>query len=82
MKYGSVISMLDVVAVHDMKAGDEVTLDYCACSATVDHRRMVLGPFDWLIWRRWSSWKISRRSFDYVPENRRVGSSLLLGLGE
>ena len=36
---------LELVAVRDLTKGEAVTLDYCACSATVEHRRMVLGPF-------------------------------------
>ena len=63
---------MDVVAVQDLKAGDEITLDYCACSATVDHRRMVLGPFGLAHLAVVELVEDVEEEFpDYVPENRR-----------
>jgi hypothetical protein len=63
---------VEVVAVQDMKAGDEITLDYCACSATVDHRRMVLGPFGLAHLAAVELVEDIEEEFpDYVPENRR-----------
>ena len=63
---------VEVVAVQDMKAGDEVTLDYCACSATVDHRRMVLSPFGLAHLATVELVEDIEEEFpDYVPENRR-----------
>ena len=62
----------EVVAVQDMKAGDEITLDYCACSATVEHRRMVLGPFGLAHLAAVELVEDIEEEFpDYVPENRR-----------
>ena len=62
----------EVVAMQDMKAGDEVTLDYCACSATVDHRRMVLGPFGLAHLAAVELVEDVEEEFpDHIPENRR-----------
>ena len=63
---------VDVVAVRDLKAGDEITLDYCACSATVDHRRMVLGPFGLAHLAAVELVEDVEEEFpDHIPENRR-----------
>ena len=63
---------LELVAVQDLKAGDEITLDYCACSATVDHRRMVLGPFGLTHLAAVELVEDIEEEFpDYVPANRR-----------
>lgn len=63
---------LEVVAVCDLAQGEAVTLDYCACSATVEHRRMVLGPFGLAHLAAVELVEDAEEAFpDFIPSNRR-----------